>query len=265
MVFIDEKKREGMSDIEILKEIAETKDKTDKEADDLLKKWKIEFGLLKKKEGKNYNTGASLDIYENKFAVSGIKDPKILKRIYIFCCKIIYLFVNKDKIKIGFKLADFIEEKKLEVKNLSEESEDEELGLDDFEKDVGINNYNYDSDDFGDYNYDNQNDDDNEYIESNINDVLDKKEQSELDNINKYDYDNSKMETQIKLEVVCKDDVPDYKHNTCGDLCNDNKYFLRRLQKYDPDLYFYKLKSSTKTEDLNIQEVVNLVINNQLY
>ena len=90
------------------------------------------------------------------------------------------------------------------MKNLSEESEDEELGLDDFEKDVGINNYNYNSDDFGDYNYDNQNDDDNEYIESNINDVLDKKEQSELDNINKYDYDNSKMETQIKLELFVK-------------------------------------------------------------
>lgn len=250
MVFIDEKKREGMSDIEILKEITETKDKTDKEADDLLKNWKIEYRLLKKKEGKNYNTGASLDIYENKFVVSGIKDPKILKRIYIFCSKIIYLFVNKDKIKIGFKLADFIEEKKLEVKNLSEESEDEELGLDDFEKDVGINNYNYDTDDFGDFNYDNQNNDDNEYIESNINDVLNKKDQTGLNEINKYDYDDSKMETQIKLEVVCKDDVPDYKHNTCGDLCNDNKYFLRRLQKYDPDLYFYKLKSSTKkTED----------------
>jgi hypothetical protein len=65
------------------------------------------------------------------------------------------------------------------------------------------------------------------------------------------DYDDTKMEPQLRLEVVCKDDEkgPDYEHDTCGDLCNDNKYFLRRLQKYNPDLYYYKLKTGEKKSE----------------
>ena len=76
MFLIDEKEKEGMSDVEIIKEISDEKDKTDTEANELLKKWKIKYSLQKKGE-KKYNTGTSLDIYENKFTVSGIRDQLV--------------------------------------------------------------------------------------------------------------------------------------------------------------------------------------------
>jgi len=57
MIFIDEKKNEGMSDVEIIKEISDKYDKTDSESNDLLKKWKITYGFQKKKGEKKYNTG----------------------------------------------------------------------------------------------------------------------------------------------------------------------------------------------------------------
>ena len=43
---------------------------------------------------------------------------------------------------------------------------------------------------------------------------------------------DNEIQYNLPIEVVCKDDKIDTKHDTCGDICNDNKYFLRRLQKY---------------------------------
>lgn len=251
MYFIDEKKKEGMDDIEILKEISESCDKTDKESDKLLKKWKIEYGLVKKKENEKYNTGASLDIYEKKFAISGIKDVKLLKRIYNFCGRIIYIFLNQDKYKRGFKIEDFAG-KNVSLKDIEDDLDDRELGLGDFDKNVNVNNYNYD--DFGgvnNYNFGNEDEETKEYIEDELNkeSVLENKKPENIKE--ELEFNETQMESQLRLEVVCKDDEkgPDYEHETCGDLCNDNKYFLRRLQKYNPELYYYKLKKSNKKTD----------------
>jgi len=243
MMFINEKKIEGIDDIEIIKDISDKYDKINSDSTELLKKWKMMYGLQKKKGEYKYNSGISLDIYENKFTVSGVHIPIELKRIYNFCCKIINIFTNQNKYKSDKEYQAYIVEKKINFIKLEEELNNKK----ELEIEQDINNYDEEYNNINNINDYYNNKTPEEYIENDItNDENLVEEES-----NKAVYDNSLIETQLRLDIVCKDDEKgiDYKHDTCSDLCNDNKYFLRRLHRYASDLYFYKLKRDVKKID----------------
>jgi hypothetical protein len=53
--------------------------------------------------------------------------------------------------------------------------------------------------------------------------------------------DDKDLEDQVKL--VCDDPLPN--KDTCVDFCNDKKYFLRRLQRYDNKLFKFSLNKTS--------------------
>ena len=50
---------------------------------------------------------------------------------------------------------------------------------------------------------------------------------------------DDEIEPTLSIEVTCTVSKPDNELDTCGDLCEDNKYLLRRLQKYANKLFRY--------------------------
>ena len=46
------------------------------------------------------------------------------------------------------------------------------------------------------------------------------------------------------IKLVCEDAIPEL--GTCKDFCNDQKYFLRRLQIYDNPLFKFDIDKKSK-------------------
>jgi len=88
-------------------------------------------------------------------------------------------------------------------------------------------------------NYDSNNNNNNYYNGNNNN----KNNDDKIDIIFNNYVNSNKIHSSLKLEYVCKENDMDKEYDTCTDLCNDNRYFLRRLQTFNPYLFNYKNKN----------------------
>ena len=240
--FIDDKKEEGMSDDLVIKVVSDEIGTTMDKANEYLKEWKKKYGFTKKKGDINFNSGISVDISNKKFSISGLKDLQQLNSIYKFTTTFIDIFKNLNSYMEDKKFVQILIDKKINNSNIEDFNENEEQNLN--ESNYG-NNY---ANNFNINNYNNlENYESNEvYFNDEIEEEQNNKDLLLLSDTGKALANDDEIQVNLPIEVVCKDDKIDTKHDTCGDICNDNKYFLRRLQKYDSKLFKYSFDKKTK-------------------
>ena len=101
---IDEKKKENIPDSLILQEISNEFNIPTQKAIEYLKEWKFKYGISTTKSQINFNNGVSLQFFNNKFFINGIKNIQQLVSITKFSKMFIYTFMFLDEFK---KISDF--------------------------------------------------------------------------------------------------------------------------------------------------------------
>lgn len=112
------------------------------------------------------------------------------------------------------------------------------LTYDKFNVDIDMNNNDENNDMYDEYgsNFNNINDD--------FNDENNDIEEMKTENKNNYESPDiltipkGKISSEVKM--TCKDAIDELE--TCEDICNDSSYYLRRLQRFDSDLFGYSQK-----------------------
>ena len=113
------------------------------------------------------------------------------------------------------------------------------LTYDKFNVDININEDENNNDIYDEYGSD-YNDIDMD-IDNDFNNINDFEENNKENNLNTPDIlkiPDGKVAPEVKM--TCKDAVDELE--TCADICNDSSYYLRRLQRFDSDLFGYSQK-----------------------
>ena len=215
----------GMSEQQVIAHLIKNSYISKSKAIDIMKFWKKIFD---KDVYKNnlFNEGVSINIINNKIELRGLKNLFQFGNIYILINKLIYIFKNYDTFKSN---KDF---KKYYLKDDKKNNEEINYNTNDL---YNVNNNNYEiNNNYNNYNdFNNKNINDLEIYNNNDENSTEKK----LDKIIN-DYTNQiEIHPSLRLEAVCKDGEVDDDLQTCKDLCNDNRYFLRRLQTFNPYLF----------------------------
>ena len=227
---IDEKKKENIPDSIILQEISNEFNIPTQKAIEYLKEWKFKYGISTTKSQINFNNGISLQFFNNKFFINGIKDVQQLVSITKFSKMFIYTFMYLDEFKKIPDFKDQIIDKKFKI------PENDELNKELYE------NYSDDNSEYNEY-LKNINESQAE-LELNNDEIVNFNDDDEEDteiytDTHKMLASDDEIEPTLSIEVTCTVSKPDKELDTCGDLCEDNKYLLRRLQKYANKLFRY--------------------------
>ena len=184
-----------------------------------------------------FKRGILVTITKNNIKLDGITKIYQVPLIYKFFVSFLTLFFNQQKYKENKNFKTYFLDKdsyNYNIKNNNYSPENISLN---------INKYN-------DFDIDI---DDNFYLEDDlkkIDEITGKNddnidEYEKLKSINKY-YRNIGMATNDEIvaeaRLTCEDKV--IEKDTCEDLCNDPKYFLRRLQRYDNKLFRFDIERS---------------------
>ena len=234
---IDRLKQKYDKDISfIIKTLEKKYQKSINEIKGYLLEWEKKYSSSKtSKVSSEFKTGILVTITNNNILINGITKIYQIPIIYNFFFTFMKLFNNYDDY---LKNKEF---KKFFAKNLNLNStlkyynEDYELN-----KNVKLN-----IDEIYDLDYDI---DDDLYLDDEINDIYDE-EISNFESGNSLNKSNivgltndSNIHKDVKL--TCDDKIPE--KDTCEDFCNDQNYFLRRLQRYDNKLFNPKLDKKDK-------------------
>ena len=244
-------REKGLTDFDIIIELEEEYLKDRDEIKKLLKDWKKRYGVLKNRRGllKQYGIDLNIkydpnDLTKNKIIAKGSKNIIELYNVNKFAIAITYMFLNINKYKKDKKFIKFI----YETIDFSKISNEENIFNNVIQNTGKVNNTNNsDNDDI--YKINDNNDEiytedfhNSEILDNiNINYLLEDKE----DNKNTKIKFGEEISNEIKLSVVC--DKPNYKIDTCNDICNDTYYYLRRLQRYDTRLFKFKAVGKYKS------------------
>lgn len=228
---IDEKKKENIPDSLILQEISNEFNIPIQKSIEYLKEWKFKYGISTTKSQINFNNGVSLQFFNNKFFINGIKNIQQLVSITKFSKMFIYTFMFLDEFK---KISDFKDQ--IIDKKFKKPNNNNDLNKELYE------NYSNDDSDYDEY-LKNINESQAE-LELNNDEIVnfnDKDEENEEIYIDtqKMLASDDEIEPTLTIEVTCTVSKPNEELDTCGDLCEDNKYLLRRLQKYANKLFRY--------------------------
>ena len=231
---IDEKKKENIPDSVVLQEISMEYNIPTQKAVEYLKEWKYKYGISTTKSQISYNNGVSLQFFNNKFFINGIKNVQQLVDITKFSKMFIYTYMFLDEFK---KIADFKDQiidkkfKKVNEENLDKElyddMSDDDLDYDEYLKNINESQAELELDDEEVVNFDDKDEDEN-------NDEV-------FEDTHKLLANDDDIEPTLTIEVTCTVSKPDAELDTCDDLCEDNKYLLRRLQKYANKLFRYAI------------------------
>ena len=245
---ITELREKGLTDFDIIIELEEEYLKDRDEIKKLLKDWKKRYGVLKNRRGLLKQYGIDLNIKfdpsnpkKNKIIAKGSKNIIELYNVNKFAIAITSIFINMSKYRKDKKFMKFI----FETVDLSKISNDETTINNVIKNKININ----DNDEIYESEYNDEANDDiytSEFHDSSqLNDIdLDKILNNKEDEkeVTKY---NEVISNEIRLDVVC--DKPNYKTDTCKDICNDTYYYLRRLQRFDTRLFKFKAVGKYKS------------------
>ena len=267
---IDVKARQDIPQEKIIEYIKDKYTLTDKKATRIVMTWKKRQLLLRVKrintsgDGINIRiTKSSEDPSKNIIKITNIKNMMEFTKVYYFIITVINMF--NDNVKIipvtSDIIADILEnEDEFEVlkdvydsnSNLIQKTEEELSDYDiDFE---GLSNIDVDLDnDFDELNTDNrpiafkknETDDIKTNIAESIGDEKLSSKKSLLGYDDSYIYKTDRLECSKKCGD-CETDKPIYEKDTCKDACNDRRYYIRRLQRFDKDLFVFKGKGKKK-------------------
>lgn len=231
-------KEQDWSTMDIYHSIIDKFDKSSKEASIYLKEWEKQYGETSDKTGKITQSGIYIKIMDNNFHIEGARTPEILGKVYYFIVKLLSLYNQYDEYKKNIEFKKFIiEGKPVERDQISSFTiKDEDLNSandDDFELEMGESNYEDDSISISNYLKDEEDDETGELLEKN-------EKTSGIGDSDGYNLSEN-IDVNITLKATCGDDI-DLLKDTCVDLCDDDKYKLRRLQSYDNRLFKFKPK-----------------------
>ena len=224
---IDKLKEIYNKDTGIIMKIIEKKyQKTTDEIKSYLLEWERKYSSSKStKISSEFKKGILVKINDNNILFNGITKIYQIPLIYNFFSTFFNLFFKYDEYLLN---KDF---KKIFSSNITYNSQN------DYEIDknakININDYNID---YNDYYIDEIEDLNEEYLE--VKEIKKELTKNIIGLAN-----DSQLEASVKLK--CDDKMPE--KDTCADFCNDEKYFLRRLQIYDNKLF--KIKNDKKSKD----------------
>ena len=244
MTTIDILKQKDTSDVIIIRTIEKLYQKSMEEAKAYLLEWKKKFSSLKgSKIDPKFKSGILVTITKNTIKLDGITKIYQVPLVYKFFTTFMTLFFMKDELdKTDKEFRKYFSAKNINKKNItfSTTKNNENIPFDSLNLNI-------------DDKYDEYEIDDDIYLEENIKKIQENIEDDDynaannytkLNSINKH-YRNIGLATNDEitpeLKLTCEDVVIEV--DTCEDLCNDSKYFLRRLQRYDNRLFRFNLGS----------------------
>ena len=231
---ISELKDRGFTDNEIMLELEDKYLKSKDDIDKIIKTWKSKYGYYGMIEKRINNYGINCDIKNkdahSKLFVKGSNNVETITLVNKFVLTMVHIYNNLNKFKKNKKFVKYI----LTDKNINSLFDYEEEDEDENEEDG-----------------ENMNKEESEQYENNINidfDELDNieikdisdnsnEENEIIERIEKYKVPNEQVSAEAKL--TCHDPIPTL--STCVDFCNDDSYFLRRLQQFDTRLFKFNI------------------------
>ena len=240
--FIDVMKQRDEKDSFILKSLEKKFQKNIDEVKGYLIEWKKKYLTTKSlRVDSRYKKGITVRIYNNNIKLDGITKIYQIPLVYNFFTTFMTLFFEYDKFMKDKAFYHFftLKENFSKIKYYHKEydsNQNVKLELDDL--------YNIDYD-YDDNLYLNDIDSDPAFSDStkisyhhkhNVNFIKNEK-------IAGLAEDND-IDPNIRL--VCQDKIVE--KDTCEDFCNDQKYFLRRLQRYDNRLFRYPIDKRNKKQ-----------------
>lgn len=241
MTRIDILKQDNKSDAVIIKTIEKLYQKSFEEARSYLLEWKKKFSSLKSaKIDPQFKSGILVTITKSTIKLDGITKIYQVPLIYKFFTTFMTLFFMREELeKTDKEFRKYFMSNNRKTITFSTTKNIENIPFEKLDIDLNIN------DKYNEYEIDDDIylEEDIKKIQEDINDEYNMANNySKLSSINKH-YRNiglaSNDEIEPALKLTCEDVVIEV--DTCEDLCNDSKYFLRRLQRYDNRLFKYNL------------------------
>lgn len=216
----------------IIKSLEKKYQKSIDEIKGYLLEWEKKYSSSKSlKISPEFRTGILVTISNNSIIIHGITKLYQIPLVYKFFVTFLTLFINYD---------DFLKNKNFKKLFVG--------------KDLNMNTINYDNSyEYNnnviinidkiyntDYDLDNEIllDDELEYIEKDDYEIIEKQDKNTILGL------ASENELGKDIKLVCEDAISE--KGTCKDLCNDEKYFLRRLQTYDNPLFKFDIDKKGK-------------------
>jgi len=252
---ITELKKQQFNDIEIIKIIETKYYKKKSEAEDILKDWNRKHGYYGDQNVKIRSFGIDINIKDTRIEMKGISELKTITFVNKFILTMLQLYKKKNILFKDKKAIKYLLSKS--SKFSSNKNDTYEIDYDqnttENNKNLEINTEVVDQEEMNDYNI-------NSNIEQYLYDIeentvdpnteeLNSKIINKKSNIDTTDYQdfmpipNEPINPENQLK--CDDKIVEL--GTCQDFCNDDSYFLRRLQSFDSRLYEYKSSKLDKS------------------
>ena len=244
---IDILKQNGKDTGFILKFLEKKYQKNIDEVKKYLIEWEKKYSSSKSsKISSESKPGITVIISNSNITLTGLTKVYQVPLLYNFFVGFLELFINYENYlqKADFKKIFMNKNLNIQYKeNINEIDPDISLELNQI---YNLNNYNNnnifineESDEFAIM---------NEQINSQLMNINQNIEDIELNGV----YNKSKKipglasddDIGTDIRLVCEDAIPEL--DTCADFCNDKKYFLRRLQRYDNNLFKFKVDKKNK-------------------
>jgi hypothetical protein len=226
---IDKLKDKQLDSGLILKILENKYQKSIDEIKSYLLEWERKYSSSKSSKSSEFKQGILITITDKKILIQGITNIYQIPLIYKFFTTFMTLYIDYDNYLKDKEFRKFFVGKNMNNK-----------------LDIYDNSYEYNNNisiiDLNKINYNEYNVEDYENLNEDI-EELDNNENEDNNNENKsvktYNQDlvgianNEDIDPNILL--TCNDSIPE--KGTCEDFCNDEFYFIRRLQKYDIKLF----------------------------
>ena len=218
----------------IIKTLEKKYQKSINEIKAYLLEWEKKYSSKQSKISSEFKTGILVNINNNNISIRGITKIYQIPIIYKFFNTFMNLFLFYDEYAKNKEFKKIFIAKNLNFNsNIKYYNNDYEIN-----KNAVVNFNNT-------YNL-NYNIDDELYLDDEIDATYNNNEMSNQNNINKSNIIGLSNDTDIEpmVRLTCDDKIEE--KDTCEDFCNDQKYFLRRLQRYDIKLFNPKLDKKNK-------------------
>tara|TARA_B100000780_G_C21126983_1_gene457766 strand:+ start:10042 stop:15039 length:4998 start_codon:yes stop_codon:yes gene_type:complete len=232
----------GVTDNDILMTLEDKFNRTKTEADSLLKDWKKKYGYYGQQNVKLNSFGIDCVVNSSNLYIKGSNNIETITFVNKFVLTLIEIYSNLKKYKKDKKFMKYILSDK-SIDDLFDYDDDIIDGIDDIDdmNDELDDEYgNIDDlgtvDDIEEYLYDFDADVD---ITASLTDPsTDPSTKSSTDSSTYSPTQYMKIPNeniQAEMKLSCDDKIEEL--GTCEDFCNDNSYFLRRLQQFDTKLF----------------------------
>lgn len=225
---IDKLKEKDIETAIIIKLLEKKYHKSIEEIKAYLLEWEKRYASSKSsKISSEFKQGILVTITDNRILIKGITKIYQIPLIYNFFTTFMTLFVNYDNYlkNKNFKkifTSKNINENAIVFENSYEYENNSNIKL-------NLNKINY-----ADYDIETYNDIEEQYLDKNKDEEEDVKKNENLLGT-KYPGMISVDDVGTDVKLTCDDAIPD--KYTCKDTCNDEYYFIRRLQIFDPKLF----------------------------